>query len=75
MAERKRWSDLSGRQRWSSSGVGVVQLTLLLAALRDLRRRPPEQINGSKKLWTAAVFVNWIGPIAYFIKGRRSTTG
>jgi hypothetical protein len=75
MAERKRWSDLSGRQRWSISGVGVVQLTLLLAALRDLRRRPPEQINGSKKLWTAAVFVNWIGPIAYFIKGRRSTTG
>ena len=75
MAERKSWSDISGRQRWLISGVGVVQLTLLLAALRDLRRRPPEQINGSKKLWTAAVFVNWIGPIAYFIKGRRSTTG
>jgi hypothetical protein len=40
--------------------------------LRDLRRRPPELINGSKRLWTYAVFVNYIGPILYFWKGRRA---
>jgi Phospholipase_D-nuclease N-terminal len=72
MAERKSWSDLSTRQRVSVSALGVVQMALLLAALRDLRRRPAEQINGSKRLWTAVVFINWIGPIAYFVKGRRT---
>jgi hypothetical protein len=47
-------------------------MALLLAALRDLRRRPPELINGSKRLWSFAVFVNYIGPILYFWKGRRA---
>lgn len=35
-------------------------------------RRPPELVNGSKRLWTAVVFVNHIGPILYFWKGRRA---
>jgi len=72
MSERKRWSDLSRPQRSFLSVSGVIQVALWLAAIRDLRRRPPELINGSKRLWTAVVFVNYIGPILYFWKGRRA---
>jgi Phospholipase_D-nuclease N-terminal len=50
---------------------GVVQVTLLIAALVDIWRRPEEEIRGSKRLWTAAAFVNFIGPLSYFILGRR----
>ena len=72
MSDRKRWSDLTGSQKSIISVSGLVQMVLLLTALRDLRHRPPELINGSKRLWTYAVFVNYIGPILYFWKGRRA---
>jgi hypothetical protein len=44
-----------------------VHIGLLIAALIDLRRRPAEEIPGNKLLWTAAAFVNFIGPISYFV--------
>ena len=68
---RKRWSELSGRQRWGVVLSGVVQVTLLIAALVDIWRRPEDEIRGSKRIWTAAAFVNFIGPLSYFIFGRR----
>jgi hypothetical protein len=49
----------------------MIQITLLIATLRDLRRRPAEQINGPKWAWTLAAFVNVIGPISYFMFGRK----
>ncbi|MDO8188440.1 PLD nuclease N-terminal domain-containing protein [Conexibacter sp. JD483] len=68
---KRRWSELSGRQRGGLVAAGIVQLSLSAAALLDLRRRPAEQVRGSKKLWTAASFVNFVGPLAYFTFGRR----
>ena len=68
---RKRWSELSSGQRRGVVLSGVVQVTLLIAALLDIWRRPEEEIRGSKRLWTAAAFVNFIGPLSYFIFGRR----
>jgi hypothetical protein len=50
---------------------GLVQFALLAAALLDIRRRPADEINGSKLLWTGLAFVNFVGPIAYFIFGRK----
>lgn len=70
-SDSKHWSDLSSRQRALIVAGGAVQLALLGAALADLRRRPADQINGSKRLWTAASFVNFVGPLAYFRFGRR----
>jgi Phospholipase_D-nuclease N-terminal len=67
----RRWQDLSARQRGAIAGAGIVQLALLAVALLDLRRRPADRINGDKRLWTAAVFVNWIGPLAYLAFGRK----
>jgi hypothetical protein len=37
----------------------------------DLRRRPPDQVNGPKPLWVAISLVNFVGPLAYFAFGRK----
>jgi hypothetical protein len=68
---RRRWSELSGRQRAGIVVAGVVQVSLSVATLVDLQRRPSTQIRGSKRLWTAAAFVYVVGPLAYFAFGRR----
>ena len=70
MAKRK-WADLTIGERQAVVGLGAAQLLFLGAALRDLRRRPAHKIRGSKRLWTPIVFINFIGPIAYFLLGRR----
>jgi hypothetical protein len=47
----------------------VLQLALMIFALVDLVRR--ERTKGPKWLWALViVFVNFIGPILYFIVGR-----
>ena len=68
---RRAWSDLSRGQRRAVMALGAVQLTLQAAALIDLARRPAREVNGDKRLWAAATFVNWAGPLAYFARGRR----
>lgn len=70
MAKRK-WSDLSDRQKAMVLTVGSVQISLLLTALADIYRRPAEEIRGSKWAWIAASFVNFVGPISYFLFGRK----
>ena len=65
-AGKKHWSDLSGVLIGS-----FIQFALLAVALRDLWRRPSEQVNGSKVVWTLACFVNFVGPLAYLRFGRR----
>ena len=68
---KTRFADLSSRQR-SAFGLGaVLQLILLVAALVDIRRRPQDQIKGSKRFWTAIAFVTFVGPISYFVFGRK----
>ena len=67
----KQWQDLTDRQKRGIVLLGAIQMTLLVAALLDIRRRPADAINGSKRLWTAVVFINGIGPIAYFVFGRK----
>lgn len=54
--------------------VGSVQLVLAAAAWADLAQQPAKNVNGPKKLWAVLIAVNWVGPIAYFVKGRRSTS-
>jgi hypothetical protein len=71
MESRKRWAELSATQRASIVAAGAVQVALLGAALSDLARRPSAEVNGSKRVWAAVSFVNFIGPLAYFAFGRR----
>ena len=67
----KRWSDLGSAQKGTVVLSGAVQLGLLAAALVDIWRRPSAEIRGNKKLWAAAAFVNFVGPISYFVFGRK----
>jgi len=68
---KKKWSDLSRGQQVSTVLSSLVQIGLMAAALWDIHHRPAEQIKGSKAAWTAAAFVNFVGPIAYFLFGRK----
>lgn len=75
MATRK-WSELSERTRRFIIVAGSLEGVLKIAALLDLRRRPVEQVRGSKKAWAAAIIaINSLGlvPIGYFLKGRRGS--
>ena len=71
MAAKKKWSELSQGQRRLIVAAAVVEVVLLAAALIDIKRRPADQIKGSKRMWTSLAFVNIVGPLAYFIFGRR----
>lgn len=63
---KKRWSDLSDRQRAVLVIGSAVEVVLTTAALVDLARRSSEEVKGSKALWALACFVQPVGPIAYW---------
>ncbi|MCU6479338.1 hypothetical protein QO003_001613 [Arthrobacter silviterrae] len=71
MDGRQKWQDLAPGKRRAIIVAGVLQLLLQLAALHDLSRRTPLEVNGPKKAWVAASFINFAGPIAYFVRGRK----
>ena len=70
-ARARGCGDLAPRSRAAIVAGAIVQLGLLGAALADLRRRRPEELNGPRALWISVSFVNFVGPIAYFVLGRR----
>ena len=72
---QQRFADLPPARQRLIVVAGAVQLTLLAAALIDIRRRPQDQIRGPKPLWAGLSFINFIGPAAYFIFGRRRHPG
>jgi hypothetical protein len=73
MAERRH--DLSPRTRRLLVAAAAAEAGLKAAALLDMRRRPANQIRGSKKAWAVAMIVNSAGliPISYFVFGVRRT--
>ena len=70
---KKKWSDLTSGQRAWIVVSGCVQVSLAAAAWTDLARRPAEEVVGSKAKWAAIIAINFVGPIAYFARGRRVT--
>jgi hypothetical protein len=68
---KRKLRDLSPAKRVAIGTAAGLQVGLLAAALVDLRRRPARKIRGDKRLWVAASFVNYAGPIAYFTVGRK----
>ena len=71
----RRWSDLSDRSRRLIIAAAMAEAILKTAVLIDLKRRPADQIRGSKRMWVvAAVLVNsaGLGPLSYFVFGRQS---
>jgi hypothetical protein len=70
---KRKWKDLSSRQRIAIFALGVVQLALASLAWRDLAHQPSGRVRGPKRLWGFVIAVNWIGPISYFVIGRKRT--
>jgi hypothetical protein len=73
-AEKKQWSDLSGRTRRLIIVGAVGEGILKVAALIDMKRRPASQIRGPKWVW--AVLMTVVGsagilPVSYFLVGRK----
>lgn len=71
MATKRTFKELSTGAQIGVIVTAIIELTLTIAALRDLQKRPAEQVKGSKKLWALASLINISGPIAYFLFGRR----
>jgi hypothetical protein len=74
MAVKKRWSDFSPRTRRLIITAGIVDGSLKVAALIDIKRRNSDQIRGRKWIWaTVVTVVNSVGivPVSYFVFGRR----
>lgn len=55
----------------SALARGLVNLALVIWAVRDIRRRRDDEIKGSRKRWMLAAFAPPIGPIAYYLFGRQ----
>jgi hypothetical protein len=72
---KKPWKDLAIWQKIAVLILGAVQFMLLGAALWDLRQRQPQEINGSKQIWTVISFINFIGPVSYFLFGIKRQPG
>ena len=73
--KKKSWKELTPMARVGTVAVATVQLALLVAAQRDISRRPAEQIRGSKAMWRAVTLINFIGPGSYFAFGRKNLPG
>ena len=71
MPQRKQWRDLTTRQQTAIQFAAALQFALLTAALWDIWHRPVDEINGDRRLWTMASFVNFVGPLSYFLFGRK----
>jgi hypothetical protein len=70
--KKKTWKEMPPMARFGILVAAAVQLSLLVAAQRDISRRPAEQIRGSKAMWRMVTLVNFVGPGSYFVFGRKN---
>ena len=71
METKRKFQDLPPGGKIAVAFAAIAELTLMVVALRDLYKRPAEQVKGPKPAWAAASMINFLGPIAYFAFGRR----
>lgn len=72
---KKRWKDLSPRARRLIVSGATFEAVLKAVALVDLKRRPAEEVNGSRARWAAAIVLLNSGglvPVLYLLRGRRT---
>ena len=69
--KKMSWADLSEGQKIGLVVLAAIQIGLLAAALWDLIHRSPDEVRGDRRIWAGVVFINWIGPLAYFTIGRK----
>lgn len=70
---RTAWHDLPPRRQRAIVAAATVQTALATAAWADMFRRQAKQVNGPRPVWAAVAAINFVGPVAYFLFGRRHT--
>lgn len=75
MQNKKKWSELTPTQQRLIIAGGAVEAVLTTAALISLARRPSSEVRGPKVAWLAVLVIQPVGPLAYFVLGRRNPTG
>ena len=69
---KKSLKDMSGREKKGIGVLAAIQFLLAGAALLDIWRRPKNTVRGNRALRSAACGINFFGPVAYFLFGRRA---
>jgi hypothetical protein len=68
----RSWSEATRGQQTAVFIAASVELALAVTAWADLATRPAKLVNGRKGVWAAVIALNFVGPIAYFLRGRRA---
>jgi len=71
MTQQNKWQAMPVWAKIGSMVMASIQVSLLVSALVDIRRRPAQQVRGPKWAWAAVSFINFVGPISYFLFGRK----
>ncbi|PFG30025.1 PLDc N-terminal domain-containing protein [Paramicrobacterium agarici] len=71
MAKKKQWNELSTGQRVGVVALTAVQVTLAVAAYRDISKRDERELTASKTAWRLITMIDIVGPLTYFLAGRR----
>jgi hypothetical protein len=72
MAPKRGWRDLTATQQKAVVAGAAVEVVLTVTVLRDLARRPADEVRGPKLLWVLSCVVQPLGPLAYLAFGRRT---
>jgi hypothetical protein len=61
---------LTDRQRTGIIVLSSVQTALAVSAWADLAGRDASELRGSRAKWAAIIAIAYVGPIAYYLRGR-----
>ena len=69
-----KFQELSPIRQAAVIAGAAWNIALIVLAQRDLNRRDPSELRGSKALWRVLCLTNTVGPVLYFRWGRRKST-
>lgn len=72
MKRKMHWNEFSPVQKKGIIFLAALQIILLASALIDIARRPSSGIKGRKLKWILISFIDFAGPVSYFLFGRKS---
>ena len=75
MWNKKKWSDSLRFRKSAPCVYGCAAGYIADGSTMGYPQSTEEEIRGNKWVWRAVVFINFIGPIAYFIVGRSPRGG
>ncbi|WP_166997157.1 PLDc N-terminal domain-containing protein [Paramicrobacterium fandaimingii] len=71
MAKKKQWNELSTGKRVGVVALTATQIGLAVAAYADIAKRDESELSASKRAWRLIAMIDFVGPLTYFVAGRR----